>query len=71
MVGQPYWIEQDKEAACAVKIDGLLEKRTDIRGIDPIDAFMCSMSFVDSYLRNQAATKTLRWTTGELYFDPN
>lgn len=68
-IGLPYWTEQDAEAACPVVIEGLLDKRQDIRGIDPLDAIEMSLKFIQAFLTDRPWPEKVCWSTGDPYFD--
>jgi hypothetical protein len=69
-LGKPYWIEPGIEAACPIAIDGLLERRKDIRGIDLIQALELALKFAASFLANPPQGKTILWPSGEVFGQP-
>jgi len=66
-IGRPYWTTPDVEAACPVAIEGLLERRKDIRGIDTLQALELAIKFADSYLADLPRNQKLTWLDGESY----
>jgi len=68
-IGRPYWIEVDSQAACDVRIEGLMPEAKRSYGIDPFQAIQSSMIFIDSYLSGVAKKNQIEWPDGELYIE--
>ena len=68
-IGQPYWAEENIEAACPVAIRGLFDRLQDIRGIDFFGAMELSIEFVNSTLSKMRDTYQFSWPDGEPYFN--
>lgn len=68
-IGSPYWTEAGIEAACPVAIDGLLERRQDIRGSDGLSALKNALAFVESFLSKSPEAEKICWPSGESYFE--
>lgn len=68
-IGRPYWTEPGIEAACPVAIDGLLERRQDIRGGDGLSALQNAIAFVESFLSKLPEAEKICWPSGESYFE--
>ncbi len=66
-IGQPYWIEQDVEAACPVAIRGTVGRVNDICGIDPMSAIKQAINFVEAYLDQPAGDEKFFWPNGDEY----
>jgi hypothetical protein len=64
-IGQPYWAEQDVEAACPVAIRGTIGRVIDIRGIDPMDAIKQAIGFADVYLDRPTGDERFFWPNGD------
>ena len=65
-LGQPYWVEEGVEAACLVRIEGMLSGPSEIYGMDLLDAVECAIRFVNAYLKN-CSEGNLCWPSGESY----
>jgi hypothetical protein len=68
---KPYWTEENSEAACPLKLNGLLENLPAIRSIDPISAVQQAIEFADTTLRALQEQEGFRfyWTSGDDYFE--
>jgi hypothetical protein len=66
-IGRPYWTDPGLEAACPVAVEGLIERRNDIRSIDPLHALELAISFAKSFTSNIPKTQRLSWPSGEEY----
>lgn len=66
-IGQPYWSIPNLEGSCPLNISGLLDRRSDIKGIDPLNAIENAILFADNFLKNNPKIKKLFWESGEEY----
>lgn len=66
-IGKPYTIDNGRNSACPVEIEGLIGRTRDIVGIDPIDALHSAIKFTDAFLSELSLSKVLRWPDGEQY----
>jgi uncharacterized protein (DUF2062 family) len=69
VIGFPYWIQNNTEAACPVAINGLNSRLSDIRGVDFIQALELAILLTSNLLKSINATHLITWLDGEPYFD--
>lgn len=67
-IGRPYWVKSNIEAACPAAIEGLLERRSDIRGVDTFQALSEAIRFINNYLSESPKGYTVCWPDGSDYF---
>jgi len=65
-LGQPYWIENNTQAACEVHVEGMLSEPLKIYGMDPLQVLDLAIKFIDRYLQDNFARR-LFWPSGEPY----
>ena len=66
-IGTPYWSIEGEIALCPVKILGLGGRVRDIVGIDPMQALVFALRFVESQLRELPQSMLLLWPSGEKF----
>jgi hypothetical protein len=66
-ISEPTAVKGSKAFACTVELEGLIDDIRPIQGVDSLQAIEEACRFVNLYLANVGANKTLTWPTGEPY----
>jgi hypothetical protein len=70
-IGQPYWTEVGKWAACPLAIDGLYGNLGPMSGRDSYEALISALEFFDRYTRKTDPATAFFWPDERRYFWPD